>query len=119
VSPPEVDTEALGDAATQALADRVTLVEESSLNGEFPQATCAWVEIRLEGGRVCLSDVHRARGEPGHPLSRDEIHAKFRSLTEPVIGSVRAARLLDLTAGAHALRSLDAMWAVLRDTGVA
>ena len=119
VSPAEVDEQALTHEPTKALADRVRLVEESSLNATFPRTASAWVEIRLNDGRSCVSDLHHGRGEPGDPLPREEIHAKFRSLATPVIGTERARRLLDLMTNAHALPSLEPMWALLGETSPA
>jgi 2-methylcitrate dehydratase PrpD len=72
------------------LRDRVKVVADPAVGKQD-----ADVEITLASGRTLSTEVRGNRGTPAAPLGDDELSAKFRELVEPVLGSERAARLLD------------------------
>jgi len=80
----------VADPAIQALADRVELVPSPEL-----EKTAARVEVRLADGTVLEAVTPLAKGNPGNPMSGDDMRAKFMPLVEPVLGS-RAAELFDV-----------------------
>ena len=73
----------------QALCSRVALEVKPGMGDVETHAT-----IFTRDGRTLTHYVPEARGNPGHPLSDDEIRAKFLALAQPVLGSRRALRLM-------------------------
>ncbi len=73
----------------QALCSRVTLEVKPGMGDVETHATIVTVD-----GRRLTHYVPVARGNPGNPLSDDEIQAKFLDLAEPVLGARRARRLM-------------------------
>ncbi|HYB73381.1 MAG TPA: MmgE/PrpD family protein [Candidatus Sulfotelmatobacter sp.] len=75
--------------ALQALCSRVTLEVKPGMGDVETQAT-----IVTKDGRRLAHYVPEARGNPGNPLTDDEIRAKFLDLAGPVLGPRRARRLM-------------------------
>lgn len=88
-------TTALDDARLTALAARVDIQESELFNRRFPRERWAIARVHLADGRVVESEPREARGDPHSPLSDKELHAKFLSLAEPVLGA-DARRLLEV-----------------------
>ena len=55
-----------------------------------------FVTITLNDGRQVSTHVEHASGSPENPLTDATLDTKFRALVEPVLGSARAAQILDL-----------------------
>ncbi len=66
----------VGDPRVLALAERIVHVVDAE--SDFPRVFPGWVVIRLRDGRVLEARERVNRGSPDHPLSSDEIRAKFR-----------------------------------------
>lgn len=81
----------------QVLA-RTEVVPDAELNKLYPTKFPARVTITLDHGTKLTETVLLPKGDPGAPLSDDELEAKYRDNAEPLLGK----------AGATALR--DAIW---------
>jgi 2-methylcitrate dehydratase PrpD len=81
----------------QVLA-RTEVVPDAELNKLYPAKFPARVTITLVDGTNLTETVLLPKGDPGAPLSDDELEAKYRDNAEPLLGK----------AGAMALR--DAIW---------
>ena len=81
----------------QVLA-RTEVVPDAELNKLYPAKFPARVTITLDDGTKLTETVLLPKGDPGAPLSDDELEAKYRDNAEPLLGK----------AGAMALR--DAIW---------
>ncbi|MCK6579373.1 MAG: MmgE/PrpD family protein [Anaerolineae bacterium] len=90
VSAAEVTGGSLNDADILRLADAVCLIEDSRYNARFPAERWAHVTFQLHNGRRYTSEPAIARGNPENPLSSAELLAKYRLLSEPVLGFERA-----------------------------
>jgi 2-methylcitrate dehydratase PrpD len=55
----------------------------------------AVVEIELTDGSRLSERVEAVRGTPRNPMSRDEVIAKARDLTAPVLGRETSERLIE------------------------
>ena len=101
----------LGDAALQALADRVRVSEDPSLEADFPRTRAAHVEILLADGRRLERYVDVPRGMPERPVTPQELIDKFHGLAGPVVGptSARALGTLVLHGGLEPVRALTAL----------
>jgi len=104
----EVDSTALRDPRITRLLETTTLANDAEFSRRFPAERWARVRITLRDGRILVSEPTRARGNPENPLADDELHTKYRELTEPVLGeqrSVRIKALIDSLPGDRAMLS--------------
>jgi 2-methylcitrate dehydratase PrpD len=69
------------------------LVELEPIQDQKPGE--AHLEVFLEDGEVLRADTDIVLGNPGNPLSWDDIHNKFKGLVEPVLGEAKAAELFE------------------------
>lgn len=83
----EVEEEALHAPEALRLSTSMVLREADEYNARFPAERWAHVELVLDDGRRLRSDPAVAPGNPENPLSDDQLLAKYRALTEPVLGS--------------------------------
>jgi 2-methylcitrate dehydratase PrpD len=97
----EVTPEDLDDKAVKDIARRVVIEEDEELTVQFPRLWACRAIVRLRDGRALERRVDSPRGEPGNPMSPDEIEQKFTRLAQPVIGPRACTRL------AAAVRDLD------------
>jgi 2-methylcitrate dehydratase PrpD len=107
--------EAVADESLRALASRVRVEIDPSIEREYPAKRTAALDLTTADGRLLKAEVPIARGEPEIPLTQEDIEAKFLdnargALSEEqaraIIAEVRAldtrpscSRLLDLMAG--------------------
>jgi len=89
----DLDAASLADPALQALAARVRVVPDESLE-QYPGRWPHRVTVVLRDGRRLAARSDYPPGGADHPLSPDAVEAKFRSLAAPVLGAAGAERLL-------------------------
>jgi 2-methylcitrate dehydratase PrpD len=92
IGPAEVSDANIRDPAILALARRVEVSVDESLDRQFPAKTMARVTIRTRRGEF-RTTVEYPRGNPENPLSDAELEAKFRSLTQDLISAERSREL--------------------------
>jgi len=73
---------------------RVEVNPDSSLDEKFPAEWPARARIELTDGRRLEKYVEHPKGDPGNPLSWDELIAKFKSLAVPIVSSARADEIV-------------------------
>ena len=86
------------DTLIRQVLARTEVVPDAELNKLYPAKFPARVTITLDDGTKLTETVLLPKGDPGAPLSDDELEAKYRDNAEPLLGK----------AGARALR--DAIW---------
>jgi 2-methylcitrate dehydratase PrpD len=86
------------DALIRQVLARTEVVPDAELNKLYPAKFPARVTITLDDGTKLTETVLLPKGDPGAPLSDDELEAKYRDNAEPLLGK----------GGAMALR--DAIW---------
>jgi 2-methylcitrate dehydratase PrpD len=79
---------------------KVTLLKDARLETNFPREWPARVSIFMEDGRQYEKFVGHPKGDPGNPLTWDEMAAKFRSLAGGVLSAERGGEILDRIATA-------------------
>ena len=94
----EVEVPKLADPRVRRLLSVMEVTEDLEFSRRFPAERWARVRITLKDGRVLASEPAIARGNPENPLTDDEIHGKFRTLAEPVLGIERTARIEEAVA---------------------
>jgi 2-methylcitrate dehydratase PrpD len=92
----EIGATGLGDPRVARLLATFSLSESDEFSRRFPAERWARVRIGLADGRSLVSEPAQARGGDEHPLSDEEIGAKYREMAEPVLGSRRSARIATL-----------------------
>lgn len=77
---------AVGNETVLSMMNRLSFVVDPELDCQFPEKRLAWVEIELKDGRVFKSKVYAADGEATDNIGNDWLAAKFRRITNPVMG---------------------------------
>ena len=96
VDPATFAPEGLADARVLALASRVEMREDPSLEARHHSGSyCrpSRVTVRFAGGEERTAYREVARGWPEAPLTRAELLEKYAALTQPVVAAKRAAAL--------------------------
>jgi 2-methylcitrate dehydratase PrpD len=73
--------DAVRDEKVRTLAKRVFVTEDKAMTARLPQFRPAWVDVLMRDGRTLTSSVEANRGDDQDPYSRDELTAKYFSLT--------------------------------------
>ena len=97
----------------QLLVAKVALIRDEELAKLLP-ARVTVVEIEFSDGTKLAERVTAVRGTVRNPMTRDEVIAKARDLTEPVLGADRAQRLIEAVSAIEAMRDVREMGAMLR-----
>ncbi|WP_114424132.1 MmgE/PrpD family protein [Nocardioides houyundeii] len=90
----EFGQEARRDRALLDLVGRVRVLADEQSDSEYPRLRPATVELTLHDGRTLSNRVELPYGEPGNPVSDEEMTAKFIRLAGPVIGEAAATELV-------------------------
>jgi len=98
VGPAEIGATGLGDPRVARLLATFSLTEDDEFSRRFPAERWARVRISLADGRSLVSEPAQARGGPEHPLSDEELGAKYHELADPVLGPRRSSRIAALAA---------------------
>ena len=88
------DKPRMQDAAVLKQRAKVNLVRDDELAKLLPARETV-VEVELQDGTQLSERVSAVRGTPRNPMTRDEVIAKARDLTAPVLGRDTSVRLID------------------------
>lgn len=88
----------LADPELAALRARVLVRAVPEFTVAYPQAWPARVRVWLADGKTMEETVAVPRGMLGNPMSDEELQEKFLGLVTPVLGSERAALLVQMVA---------------------
>jgi len=88
------DKPRMQDPAVLQQRAKVNLVRDDELAKLLPVRE-AVVEIELQDGAKLSERVSAVRGTPRNPMTRDEVIAKARDLTAPVLGRDTSTRLIE------------------------
>jgi 2-methylcitrate dehydratase PrpD len=95
----------IADPALRVLTGKVVLEGDASL-GE----TAARMHIAFTDGSHADAAVALARGNPGNPMSWDDLRGKFMPLATPAVGAAPAAQLFDCVREFERPGSLATLW---------
>jgi 2-methylcitrate dehydratase len=82
------------DPELLALTRRVKVERNAELTSRYPNAVANIVRVRLSDGRTLAEQVDYPHGHAENPLTDSEVEAKFRQLSDRVIGGSRAEAAL-------------------------
>jgi len=91
----EITGAGLTDPAVARLVAVTEVRESPEYNARFPAGRWGDVVVTMKDGRRFASGPRDARGGPENPLGEDEILAKFRDYTAPILGKARSEALAD------------------------
>ena len=94
---------------------KVQLIGDEELENLIP-ARVAIVEVTLNDGTNLTERVESVRGTPDNPMTRDEVVAKCRDLTGPVLGPAATARLIEKVLGLENMKSIRELRPLLQKT---
>ena len=75
------------------------------------------IEVVLKDGRVLKDARDSAKGSAAHPMSREEIEAKYAKLAGRVLPDARARRVRELVYGVDTLEDVCLLARELASTG--
>ena len=108
----ELEEEALGDARTHALMQKIGYeVDPDSL---FPRYYSGEVVVRLKDGRELRHRETHNRGSDARPLAANEILVKFLGNAERAMSAARAERLIEAVLALDRADSLEAVLDAVR-----
>lgn len=64
------------------------------------------VLLTLENGYRLEKEARIPKGDPRNPLLKEELHDKFRSLVEPVLGRKRAKAMIEVLSDLDGVNNL-------------
>ena len=88
------DEARMHDPAILALRERISVIPSPELTQAKP-ARQAIVALELGDGRTVEKRTYAVRGTPDNPMTPEEVQAKADELMAPVVGSGRAAEIVD------------------------
>ncbi len=77
------------------LMSRIKITEDPEMSKLYPPARPANLEIRTRDGNVYRRRVEYPKGDPHNPMSDEEVKAKFRRLTRPLMKEDRVKAIID------------------------
>lgn len=104
----------LADKTALRIADLVAPVVDDALEAMFPRRFAGGVRIRLRDGKTLTSTVLDSRSSPEVPIGREEIQAKFRTLTNGLLTTTRQRRILETAARLDKVAAIDELTSLLR-----
>lgn len=101
------------DADVLRLSDSMTVTSTPDFDRAFPAQRLAEVTLALRDGRRLHSGATTAAGSPEDPMSGEQLEAKYRDLTIPVLGTVRSAEIRTAIEGLRNDQPVDALYDAL------
>lgn len=113
VLPGSFSEEKLKDPAIGRIMDRIKVVADPEIDALFPKIKRARVTVTTKGGQSHSAQTDVAKGDPGDPLSDEELVAKFRSNAE---GFLDEGRIEDIIRETREFESVEDISEYLRLT---
>jgi 2-methylcitrate dehydratase PrpD len=110
------DKERMKDPAVLRERAKVQLAPDAELEKLIPTRV-AIVEVTLTDGTQLTERVDRVRGTPDNPMTREEVVAKARELTTPVLGAAKTSKLIDRVLGLDNVKNIRELRPLLQASG--
>jgi 2-methylcitrate dehydratase PrpD len=85
---------------------RVECVVEPDLERTFPRQWCATADILMKDGTHYFTRIEYCKGDPGNPLSWDEVIEKFHDLSNRFMTQERRLKIVDQVKNFEKIRDL-------------
>jgi 2-methylcitrate dehydratase PrpD len=103
----EFTDEAVHDPIVLGVAAKVSYEVDPTI--DYPRQFIGHVAIRLRDGRLLEERQDHSRGGPDHPMTREELEAKFRGNAALAVSDDQASRVIALVAQLAAQKQLTAL----------
>jgi len=100
--------------AVEAIADRVSIISDPSMDLQNPDKPCARVDVALSDGRTFSESTTFHRGDFQRRRSRVELENKFRFLTSPTLSPDQTESVIRTTANFANLENVQTLTALLQ-----
>ena len=70
-----------------SISEKITLHEAPDLSARFPEEILSRVTVTLKDGTRLTSPTATAKGDPGNPMSSEELSAKYHLLADESLGT--------------------------------
>lgn len=101
--------ERVNDPLVREVLRRTEVVPVAELDAQYPENFPARVTIRMKDGSSHQETVLKPKGDPGNPLTPEEIAGKYRDNASGVLDAARTEALLAAIRGLPQATSLDAL----------
>ena len=101
--------ERVNDPLVREVLRRTEVVPVAELDAQYPENFPARVTIRMKDGSSHQETVLKPKGDPGNPLTPEEIAGKYRDNASGVLDAARTEALLAAIRGLPQAASLDAL----------
>lgn len=102
------DAEKYLDPSMRPLMAKIGVAEDREISALFPHKIVMRVTATTANGRLIEIETGDPRGDSTNPMDDAEIDAKFRLLTEPVLGPIGTTRVLEIWRGIDSAGSVSA-----------
>nr|MBC8225096.1 MmgE/PrpD family protein [Candidatus Bathyarchaeota archaeon] len=86
--------ERIADPAVHELAEKIKVVADEGLDSIYPEeCRPTTVEVKTKDGKTYTKRVDHPKGEPGRPLTDEELYGKFVKWSGPSLSPEKAERI--------------------------
>jgi len=107
VTSKQFDPERFKDRAVWKFLENVKVERNAKLSAMYPDGVANIVHLDLVDGRRLTRRVDYPLGHAKNPLKDSEVEEKFNALVEPIFGSDRARKIVDLVWKLDEARNVD------------
>lgn len=113
----QFDPDRIADPLVQRVLARTEVVGVPELDALYPASFPARVTLRMEDGTAHQETVLLPKGDPGNPMTPEEIAAKFRANCAGALAGAEAEVLLAAIRGLPSLAGVDGLVVPIRRAG--
>ena len=107
VTSKQFEPERFKDREVWKFLENVKVERNAELSAMYPGAVANFVHVDLADGRRLTKRVDYPLGHAKNPLKDSEVEAKFNALVEPIFGSDRAQKIIDLVWNLDEAKNVD------------
>jgi len=95
ITPASFEPKRYLDPALRPLMNRIRVTESPELTRRFPRELPSQIDVTTRSGRRYTERAEYPKGHAKNPMTDADVEAKFRDLSEDVLGRARAAGALE------------------------
>src|SRR5262244_2732484 len=95
ITPASFEPKRYLDPALRPLMNRIRVTESPELTRRFPRELPSQIDVTTRSGRRYTERAEYPKGHAENPMTDADVEAKFRDLSEDVLGRARAASALE------------------------
>ena len=99
----------LFDEETRKLMDKIVTREEPEISALMPEEWPSRMTVTYKDGTREVVQVNSPKGDPGNPVSWDEVVVKFKDMTDSILSADASKTIIDACSGLENLESVTAL----------